>query len=572
MMRMPESDESREPLLSRLDASELIALARSITKGERISGSLIEAAALDDAAAYLARHGIEVRRYDYTSLVGFPHTGRVRVLAPEPMEFACTGYALHPETGADAIEAELVRVVGDLDGSVGPESTGRIGLFDGMGSSRRSLVLDESDLLAGICIQEDTLHQLCVSPVRGTPTPRTRALLPRKPMVGIARQDGRRLRQLLDAGPVLISLENHATTEWRSIPVLVGDIRVPDQDGFVLLSSHVDSWHDGGVDNATGNAAVLAIARILSERRTDLVRGVRVAFWSGHSHARYAGSAWYADDQWPELSSNCVAHVEIDSIGAVGADVVELAPTMAETYALGARAVAKATGATLRYNRVENAGDMPAFWGMGVPSLFGNFSFQRARAGRDEPHGGYGPWWHSVDDTTDRIDPARLLRDTRAHAIAVWELATSPILPLQYSAAAREIRNAVAGFARLGNPDVDLRHLLVRCEELVSRVEALEAAVARSSGSDPARRTANRALRALGRALIPANYKSVDAHEHDLALPAGAVPGLAVLATMTPGSESYWFEVAEALRQRNRIGGLVDDAIRVANEAEQELG
>ena len=44
-----------------------------------------------------------------------------------------------------------------------------------------------------------------------------------------------------------------------------------------------------------------------------------MAFWSGHSHGRYASSAWYADTFWHDLHERCVCHVNIDSVGAKGA-------------------------------------------------------------------------------------------------------------------------------------------------------------------------------------------------------------------------------------------------------------
>ena len=48
-------------------------------------------------------------------------------------------------------------------------------------------------------------------------------------------------------------------------------------------------------------------------------RGIRFAFWSGHSQGRYAGSAWYADHAWRELHQRCVVHLNVDSTGARGA-------------------------------------------------------------------------------------------------------------------------------------------------------------------------------------------------------------------------------------------------------------
>ena len=60
-------------------------------------------------------------------------------------------------------------------------------------------------------------------------------------------------------------------------------------DEFVLFHGHLDSWHVGIGDNATGDATLLEIARVFDANRDKLARSLRIAWWSGHSHGRYAG-------------------------------------------------------------------------------------------------------------------------------------------------------------------------------------------------------------------------------------------------------------------------------------------
>ena len=86
-----------------------------------------------------------------------------------------------------------------------------------------------------------------------------------------------------------------------------------------MFNGHVDSWHYGAMDNGTANATQLEVARLLAEHRDELYRGVRMAFWSGHSHGRYASSAWYADAFWHDLHERCACNVNIDSVGGKGA-------------------------------------------------------------------------------------------------------------------------------------------------------------------------------------------------------------------------------------------------------------
>ena len=46
---------------------------------------------------------------------------------------------------------------------------------------------------------------------------------------------------------------------------------VPDE--FVLVHAHLDSWHEGIGDNATGDALLLELARVFKEVESELARG-----------------------------------------------------------------------------------------------------------------------------------------------------------------------------------------------------------------------------------------------------------------------------------------------------------
>jgi len=88
----------------------------------------------------------------------------------------------------------------------------------------------------------------------------------------------------------VVPADEAASSGSLSIPHLVGELAGRNEDRFALFSGHVDSWHYGAMDNGTANA-----------------------FWSGHSHGRYAGSAWYADHAWRELHQRCILHLNVGS-------------------------------------------------------------------------------------------------------------------------------------------------------------------------------------------------------------------------------------------------------------------
>ena len=180
-----------------------------------------------------------------------------------------------------------------------------------------------------------------ISPVWGSPATEDLEKLPKTPSVGVRAADGTKLRALAEAGAE-VRLRSDIVREWRDIPILTADLPGTDEDNFVLFSGHVDSWYYGAMDNATANAVQLGVARVLADSQKAMRRGIRFAFWSGHSHGRYAGSTWYADENWQELHDRCVCHVNINSAGAIGAELRSEVQTMAKTYGFSAETSARA--------------------------------------------------------------------------------------------------------------------------------------------------------------------------------------------------------------------------------------
>ena len=121
-----------------------------------------------------------------------------------------------------------------------------------------------------------------------------------------------------------------------------------DPDEFLLVHGHYDSWYEGIGDNATGDAALLELARVLWTLRDRLKRSVRIAWWPGHSTGRYAGSTWYADTFADEIDEHCIAQLDIDSPGCADATAYEEVMWMAEADALCRSSIQDALGLGFR--------------------------------------------------------------------------------------------------------------------------------------------------------------------------------------------------------------------------------
>jgi len=344
-------------------------------------------------------------------------------------------------------------------------------------------------------------------------------------------------------------------TGWRKTPLLVAELaaaEAPDEP-FVLFSGHHDTWHFGVMDNGSANATMLEAARLLAGARAAWRRGLRVCFWSGHSHGRYSGSAWYADEAFDELDRRCVAHVNIDSTGGAGASVMTNSATIDELKGVAAEAIAAVTGQVHAGNRHGRVADQ-SFWGVGLPSMFGSLSYQPRAPGDPLPRLGW--WWHTPCDLIEHIDADNLVRDTAIVLRVLHRLLTAPVLPLDYAACADSLLAELAG---LEGPALDLSDLRAAAETLKRRATAVLAAGAPA----PA---VNRALMRVSRALVPLNYTYGDRFRHDPALdhpPWPALEGLRELAALSPDSPDLPFNAVHARRTRNRIA----HALREANEA-----
>jgi hypothetical protein len=558
-----------------VSAAELERHLGGVTAEVRLSGSSEEGRAFDYIEEQLIQFGYDVRRFQSEALIGYPVRASLQVLGESPLEIRANGYSLSPSTGPKGVTGDLIYVGPGMPADYAViDARGKIVLSDGLAMPGKARAASLAGAIAQIHANDEHIHEMCLSPVWGTPTPETASLLPDVPAVGVTREDGDQLKASLATGPVSVQLVTEPYLAWTAIPTLTADLPGSEEDRFVLFSGHVDSWHLGVMDNGTANATQLEVARLLAMHKDELRRGVRLAFWSGHSHGRYASSAWYADSHWHELHERCVCHVNIDSVGAKGAFVLEDAPTMAETYDFGRQVIADVTGAALDYRRISRSSDQ-SFWGHGIPTLFATLSEQPRDAsatgaamaqllGAGAKGGGLGWWWHTPEDTRDKIDADNLVRDARVYAETLWRLCTLPRLPFDYAATADELAQTLQRYHAAANGQIDLEATRALALEFGQELRAGEL-----DGLDAEH--ANDVLLALARHLIPVNYTRSGPFEHDLALGTSPLPGLAdavTLGQLDPDGDDFRFLRTRLERERNRVEHALRSAIRLVRNAE----
>ena len=298
---------------------------------------------------------------------------------------------------------------------------------------------------------------------------------------------------------------------------------------------------------------------------------MKICFWSGHSHGRYAGSTWYCDAHYEDLYENCFLHVNADSLGAKGSDILSESNSMAETKGIAdpiIKGIANQVYNSCRYSR---AGDQ-SFWGTGTPSLFMGLSEQPIGEGTaaksfaelmgNGKTGGFGWWWHSSEDTIDKIDPEKLARDCRIYLLAVYRACSAAFLPIEENKAAADIYAILQRYAAKTEGKADLSLALERAEKLTALTEKIEQDKERIGAPQY-----NGYVMKMSQILVPLNYVEGSNYEHDLAVRGNEMPVLSVLdryQNVDAGSDDWKLVNVVAVRRINKVNHELKKAIELA--------
>lgn len=576
-MKVASAREDERRLIAEVSADRLMASTRAISEWVRLSGTPDEAKAFDWVEKQMRAYGYAVTRYAHPGLVSWPESASLTLGAAGGPEagISLPGYThgFAASTGAEGLEAELIDVGRGMPAELANVNVrGKIAFVEGGTSPERNLAVEQAGVAGSVWTVGDRFHETNVSPVWGAPTPETGPLLPKTPSISLTRDQAARVRDALRRGPVRVRLVTRVYRAWHQLPLLICDLRpegdTPEADDFVLLSGHIDSWHYGAVDNGTADAAMLETAYLVAQHRAALRRGFRVAFWSGHSHARYGGSTWYADAFWQEIHERCVAHVYADSLGEKGAVDLTSACVMAQLQAFAHDVIKELTGQEFVGRRVSRAGDQ-SFWGHGVPSLFMLLSEQAKKPTGER--GGHSPWWHTPEDTVDKVDVDFLVRDTTVYALVCYRLCTAAVLPFDYRVAIDEILSNVRKLDAAAKGHVDLSPVTVRLEALAAAAALLQDRLEpiRRAGPPDAAVRINAGFKRLAWSLVPVDYIGTSRFDQDLAVAMPSLPALRPaerLASLAPGTDEYEFLRTRLLRDRNRIVFALTEAQRTMQD------
>ncbi|NJD19408.1 MAG: M28 family peptidase, partial [Gemmatimonadetes bacterium] len=469
----------------------------SLVQHERLSGSPGEFAAVEYLRRTLEAEGIQVRVDTFMAYISDPVSASVEVpaagFAPQAITVSGAGTVRN-------LEAQLVdvgtledlppllmaggeRLILDADGPAGsvdhpayPDLKGKIALVTGAPRPEPAIQLSLMGAAGAVFVHpEELLNDLTITSVWGGPSLLNYHRIPTLPVAEVKRSDGDRLRELLGRGRVQLRMSTETKTGWKELRLLVATIPGPTPDApYVLAGGHLDSWYHGGTDNAGANVAMLETTRALFRHRSELRRGLVMAWWPGHSNGRYAGSTWFVDQKFDALRKHALAYVNYEGMGQILAKRFGAATT-ASLNALARDVVLKETGDSIRPRPPGRSSD-ESFNGVGLPLL----EISHSRLDED---GGYW-WWHTPDDTRDKVDAEVLKVDTDIYAAVLARLLAEPAYPVSLTAVVERLGTLLGERQQTAGTHLDLSEAMARQARLLETVKQVEAAAATKPGPD----------------------------------------------------------------------------------------
>ncbi|HKV46170.1 MAG TPA: M28 family peptidase [bacterium] len=549
----------------------------------RESGSRDEWTAARYIAGRLKAWGIPHTLHEPELFLSVPKSATLAVRAPAPRSLRAKTPAFSASTGRKSVRGRVAYVstgyaadsesLFDSHVQAGrKEIEGKIVLTEGMPMPKKVADLAALGAKALVFINPgQAIHEGICTTIWGAPDLDSIGRKPAIPVVAINHPDGLALKAQVEAGPVEVAVKTKLDEGWKRCPVLVAEIPgTDDPERFVLVHGHIDSWHVGIGDNATGDAALMELARVFWKQRRHLRRSLRLAWWPGHSTGRYAGSTWYADTFAQELDERCVAQVDIDSPGCRWATEYTGISWMNEAAPLCRAAIRDTVGQAAEGERPHQAGDY-SFNNIGITSFYMLLSTMPESLRKEKGYyavGGCGAniQWHTEDDALDLLDTEILMKDLRVYVVSLLRTLNAPVHPFDFRLVAEEFGRTLEDYQRRAGGAFDLAPARTALGRLWGELDGFYRRTEELHHSPVRDERALRAcavIRRVARILIPLNFTRDGRFRHDPAVPIPPLPDLAPagdLAQYAAGSHEARVIQTTLLRGMNRVVAALNAA------------
>ena len=571
-------------IVQELSGDEAFRHIKKIT--EEIPTRMAGTEACKRMAEYLRDHmigyGIPAEINEFDALVGFTGTAELVVVEPEKRVIQCKPFVHIANTTPSGIEGDLIFVgSGGIDDYGNKDVQGKITLSELSYTPPRQekqRIAAEHGSIAQIMINwgpsdYTMLAYGSVKPPWGNPTPLTLKDMPRIPSITVSRADGECLIALCKKGRVKVWLRAESPEEWRRAQITLGLLKGSEEpEKFVIVGGHMDSWGGGVTCNATGNFAVLEIARVLARYRHEFKRSIRIGFWSCHETGTMVGSSWFVDNYWDDINRNAIVYINVDSPGMKGTHRY-WASSSPELDRFHRGVEREVLGEETQRVRLAHTGDQ-SFMGIGVPSVSG-----RTRYSPEDIKAWHGanlaPWHHSDDMTLDKMDVPLMIKSMKVYVAYIVRLCNTAVLPFEHVSVTRELKDRLDDISSsvgrrldLSRPRKYARHLIrdTRVLDEVLQKVRTETLGATSWKDNKKVLLANKVQMKLSRILHPINFSIANRYGFDhygltaLSTPIPCLWESRYLTTLPRRSTEYRSLLTDLVQQTNRVSDGLRDA------------
>lgn len=585
-----------DSMLKELSPDEAFKHIETITKNHpmRLAGSPGLKWMAEYARDVLVGYGVDATVHEFDGFLSFPGTSELKVLSPIQESIPSRAFAHIASTSPAGIEGELVFVgSGGEEDYKGKDVRGKITLSElsyEPPRQEKQRIAHAKGSIGQIMMNwgpsdNKTIAYGSVKQSWGNPVPDNIHEKSHIPSITISRSAGERLRDLCQKETVKVWLRADCIEGWMKTQITVGRIQgTVEPERFSIIGGHMDSWGGGVSCNATGNCAVLEVARVLSKYRSALGRSVVFALWSGHETGTMVGSTWFVDHFWEDLKKNGLIYINVDSPGLPGAEIYSANSSLELiSFHKGVEAAIFAGEQTGR-KALTRLGDQ-SFFGLGVPSIASrtHYSPEQIKAWNGATHG----WWHHSDEMTmEYADKQSLLKSMKAYVGYLYHLSNTPIVPYDFLPVAEAFEKRINEVKAEARDIVDMSAVAKKSSEFKEAVMrmgmALEGMKERTKGvtdwnQDEKMKQLNSGILRLARILTPISSTLAGKYGQDLyGLTALKyfIPGLYVIKEMKKldrEADEYKVLYTQAVREKNKVLDALDEAVECIDETLKQL-
>lgn len=541
-----------------VSVEEMQGVLKELCRFEREAGTPEDLEAAELIITKLKGYGVPAEMHEFKSFVSRPIHSEFSVYAPFQESLKSVTHAFGASTPPDGVSGEVLYLE-KLDDT---DVSGKVVLTKGGLRPGTVLALERGGAVAIVNMSTDNrFHQGITTGIWGTPALRDMGDIPAIPVITILKDDAEKLAAASRRAPTFVHLRTEVFIGWKPLRIPVASIEGQDPKSFLLVGGHTCSWWEGATDNGTGNVCALELARILHSQRSSLSRSVRIAWWPGHSQARYSGSTWYSDAMWSELYDGCLAYLNIDSPGVRNATEYTIR-AMAELEDFNKDVVEEVIGRSISgyyagKRRPPRTSDQ-SFWGIGIPSLRVSSMIPDGHEDFAAAPGSAGAWWwHTDEDTLDKVGWDVLETDTRILAILIARLLNSVVLPWRPTRMADEISDRVSELKEQAGAQFDLSKVAQYAARFADHAARLQKKIDGLAGERSAEVGAiNECLGQLSRIINPVLRTEVGRFYHEPVAAKPLFPGLShalELSRHLPDGNLYGFTITQTMREANRV-------------------